>query len=114
MGGVLFYKSKLLVSSTLTCHDPGGHTNNSIVTTCADGKIELTEDEGLGVNICCSSASALWRAGKTVARAGTCTYLKQREIQLVEPVIFERSDFEEQQENSGKQDKKEDGVQFPE
>ena len=49
-----------------------------------------------------------------MARAGTCTYLKQREIQLVEPVIFERSDFEEQQENSGKQDKKEDGVQFPE
>ena len=51
----------------------------------------------------------------TMAKAGTSpSYLKQREIQLVEPVIFERSDFEEQQENSGKQDKKEDGVQFPE
>ena len=34
----------------------------------------------------------------------------EREIQLVEPVIFERSDFEEQQENSGKQDEEEDGI----
>ena len=35
---------------------------------------------------------------------------REREIQLVEPVIFERSDFEEQQENSGKQDEEEDGI----
>ena len=48
-----------------------------------------------------------------MARAGTSpSYLQQREreIQLVEPVIFERSDFEEQQENSGKQDEEEDGI----
>ena len=35
---------------------------------------------------------------------------REREIQLVEPVIFERSDFEEQQENSRKQDEEEDGI----
>ena len=35
---------------------------------------------------------------------------REREIQLVEPVIFERSDFEEQQGNSGKQDEEEDGI----
>ena len=50
-----------------------------------------------------------------MARAGTSpSYLQQRErereIQLVEPVIFERSDFEEQQENSRKQDEEEDGI----
>ena len=46
-----------------------------------------------------------------MARAGTSpSYLKQKEIQLVEPVILERSDFEEQQENSGKQDEEEDGI----
>ena len=33
----------------------------------------------------------------TMARAGTSpSYLKQKEIQLVEPVILERSDFEKQ------------------
>ena len=39
-----------------------------------------------------------------------CTSNREREIQLVEPVIFERSDFEEQKENSGKQDEEEDGI----
>ena len=34
----------------------------------------------------------------------------KREIQPVEPVSLERSDFEEQQENSGKQDEQEDGI----
>ena len=37
-------------------------------------------------------------------------YLSQGEIQPGEPVSLERSDFEEQQENSGKQDEKEDGI----
>ena len=41
------------------CHDPVGHTNNSTITTCADGATEHRGDEGLGVNICCSSSSAL-------------------------------------------------------
>ena len=33
LGGVLFFKSKFLVSCTWTCHDPVGHTSNSTVTT---------------------------------------------------------------------------------
>ena len=40
------------------CQDPVGHTSNSTVTT-ADGTTEHTEDEGLGVNICCSTVSSL-------------------------------------------------------
>ena len=32
-------------------------------TTYADGTTEHTEDEGQGVNICCSSASALCQTG---------------------------------------------------
>ena len=63
MGGVLFNKFKFLVSCSRTCQDPVGHTSNSTVTTCADGTTEYTEDEGLGVNICCSSASALCQTG---------------------------------------------------
>ena len=45
----------------------------------------------------------------TMALAGTL-YLYQKEIQPGEPVSLERSDFEEQQENSRKQDEKEDGI----
>ena len=37
-------------------------------------------------------------------------YLYKRGIQPNKPVSLERSDFEEQQENSGKQDEKEDGL----
>lgn len=62
LGGVLFYKSKCLVSCTRMCHDPVSHTSNSTVTTCTDGTTEHTEDEGLGVNICCS-ALALCQTG---------------------------------------------------
>ena len=87
MGGVIFYKSKFLVSCARTCQDPVEHTGNSTVTTCADGTTEHTEDEGLGVNICCSSASALCQTGNN-----------------------DGSDFEEQQENSRKQGEEEDGI----
>ena len=46
-----------------------------------------------------------------MARAKTSpSYLYQREIQPVEPVSLRRSDFEEQQENSGKGDEEEDGI----
>ena len=38
------------------------------------------------------------------------SYLYQRLIQPSEPLSLERSDFEEQQENSGKQDEEEDGI----
>ena len=36
--------------------------------------------------------------------------LDQREVQLGEPISLERSDFEEQQENSGQQDGEDDGL----
>ena len=50
------------------------------------------------------------RQETTMARAGTSpSYPKQKEIQLVEPVILERSDFEKQQEKK-KQDEEEDGI----
>ena len=63
MGGALFYKSTFLVSCTRMSHDPVEHTSNSTVTTCADGTTEHTENGGLGVNICCSSALALYQTG---------------------------------------------------
>ena len=63
LGGVLFFKSKFLVSCTWTCHDPVGHTSNSTVTTSTGDSTEHTEDKGLGVNICCSSGSALCQTG---------------------------------------------------
>ena len=45
-----------------------------------------------------------------MARAGTSpSYLKRKEIQLVERVILERSDFEKQQEKK-KQDEEKDGI----
>ena len=47
-----------------------------------------------------------------MARAGTSSsYFYQRDIQPVEPVSLECSDFEEQQEkNNGKRDEEEDGI----
>ena len=50
-------------------------------------------------------------AQTTMTRAGTSpSHLYQREIQPSELVSLERSDFEEQQENSEKQDKEKDGI----
>ena len=79
LDGVPLNKSKFLVSCTRTCHDPVGHTSNSTVTTCADGTTEHTEDEGSGVNIRCSSASALFRQETTMPRAGTSRRTSIRE-----------------------------------
>ena len=58
-GTTLINISKFLVSCTLTCHDPVGHTSNSTVTTSTGDSTEHIEDKELCVNICCSSASAL-------------------------------------------------------
>ena len=50
------------------------------------------EDEELGVNICCSSASALCQTGDIDGKSWNFPlYLYQREIQLVKPVSLERS-----------------------
>ena len=96
-GGVLFNKSKFLVLSTRTCQDPVGHTSNSTVTTCVDGATEHTEDERLGVDICCNSVSALCQTENNDDKSGNFpSYFYQREIQPVEPVSLERSDLEEQ------------------
>ena len=74
-------------------------------------RTEYTEDEGLSLNICCSGASALCQTGNNDGKSwNSPSYLYQREIKPGEPVSLERSDFEEQQENSGKQDEEEDGI----
>ena len=74
-------------------------------------RTEYTEDEGLSLNICRSGASALCQTGNNDGKSwNSPSYLYQREIKPGEPVSLERSDFEEQQENSGKQDEEEDGI----
>ena len=78
---------------------------------CADGTTEHTEDEGLGENICCSSASALCQTGNNNGKSWNFpSYLYQREIQPVELVSLELLGLEEQQENGGNQDKGRDGI----
>ena len=95
------------------CHDPVGHTNNSTITACADGATEHRGDEGLGDNIC-SSALCHTRNNDDKSWNSPVVQLYQRDIQSGKPVSLERFDVEEQQENSRKQDKDEDGVRFPE
>ena len=100
LGGVPFYESKLLVSYTRTCHDPIGHIRHTSTrqplppVPVAPQNIQKMRD---------------W-AQTTVARATPPSYLYQRLIQPGEPVSLERSDSEEQQENSGKQDEEQDGI----
>ena len=86
------------------CHDPVGHTSNSTITTCADGATEHRGDEGLGVNICCSSSSALCHTRNNDGKSwnSPVVQLYQRDIQSGKPVSLERFDVEEQQENSRK------------
>ena len=80
LGGVLFYKSKFLVSCTWTCHDPVGHKSNSTVTTPTGDSTEHTEDEGLGKNICCSSASALCHTGNNDGISWNFVPLSERNL----------------------------------
>ena len=55
--------------------------------------------------------SALFQTGNSDGKSWNFpSYLYQREIQPDEQLSLERSDFEEQQENSGKQDVEEDGM----
>ncbi|RMX44085.1 hypothetical protein pdam_00002509 [Pocillopora damicornis] len=108
LGGVIFYKSKFLVSCARTCQDPVDHTGNSTVTTCADGTTEHTEDEGLGVNICCSSASALCQTGNNDGKSWNFpSYLYQREIQPVVPVSLECSGSRSSKKTAGNKTERE-------
>ena len=118
MGGVLFYKSEVLVCCTRTFYDPVSHTSNSTASTCTDGTTERTVDEGLGANIWCCSSSAFCQTGDNNGKSwNSPSYLYQREIQPGEPVSLEGSDLEEQQEKKratrrrGRWDVK---VRFPE
>ena len=92
MGGVLVYESEVLVCCTRTCYDPASHISNLTITTCTDGTTERTEDEGLGANIWCCSASAFCQTGEL--ELSSSSYLCQREIQPGEPVSLERFDLE--------------------
>ena len=76
--------------------------------TCADGTTEHTEDERLGVNICCSSASALCQTGNNDGKSWNfplCLY--QREIQPLEPVSLERSGLRSSKKTAGNKTKRE-------
>ena len=111
MGGVLFYKSEVLVCCTRTFYDPVSHNSNSTASACTDGTTERTVDEGLGANIWCCSSSAFCQTADNNGKSwNSPSYLYQREIQPGEPVSLEGSDLEEQQEKSGQQDGGEDGM----
>ena len=64
LGGVLVYESEVLVCCTRTCYDPASLISNLTITTRTDGTTERTEDEGLGANIWCCSASAFCQTGE--------------------------------------------------
>ena len=104
-GSVLFHKSKFLVSCTWTCQESVGHTSNSTVNSCTDGTTEQTEDEGLGINICCSSASALCQTGNSPAVPLSKRNLAGRTDQARTP--WHRGATKR---NSGKQDEKGNGL----
>ena len=111
--GSLTFKRRSGCLATLFSYCAGMKiTNNLTVTTDgADGTTEHTEDEGLGVNICCSSTSALCQTENNDGKSCNFpSYLYQGEIQPVEPVSLERCDFKEQQENRGKQKEEEYGI----
>ena len=63
LGGVLFYKSEVLVCCIRTSCDPVSHISSSTVTTCTDGTTRRTEDKGLGANTWCCRASAFCQTG---------------------------------------------------
>ena len=69
LGGVLFYKSEVLVCCTRTSCDPVSHTSNSTVTTCTDGTIGRTEDKGLGANTWCCRASVFCQTGDSNSKS---------------------------------------------
>ena len=102
MGSVIFVPERAMILSAIS----------TTVTTCADGTTEHREDEGVGVNICCSSTSALCHTRNNDGKSlnSPVVPLYQRDIQSGKSVSLERSDFEEQQENSRKQGEKEDGI----
>ena len=87
MGGVLFYKSKFLVSSIRTCHDP---VSSLTVTTCTNGTAEHTEDVRTGhkhflqqqklTSFC--SAPALCQIGNTDGKRLNCPVVPLSERNL--------------------------------
>ena len=86
-------------------------TSNLTVTTCINGTTEHTDDERLGETWHLSELEtwALCQIGNNDGKSlNSPSYFYQREIQPGELGSLERSDFEEQQENSGKQGEEED------
>ena len=98
VGGLLFYKSKALVSCTRKCHDPVGHTGIQMLSPIpiAPQNIQKMRDW----------AQTFGVAVRQMVKAETLpSYPDQREIQLGEPLSFELADFKEQQKKK-KQKKK--------
>ena len=89
VGGLLFYKSKVLVSCTRKCHDPVGHTGIQMLSPIpiAPQNIQKMRDW----------AQTFGVAVRQMVKAETLpSYPDQREIQLGEPLSFELADFKEQ------------------
>ena len=95
VGGLLFYKSKVLVSCTRKCHDPVGHTGIQMLSPIpiAPQNIQKMRDW----------AQTFGVAVRQMVKAETLpSYPDQREIQLGEPLSFELADFKEQRKKKKK------------
>ena len=95
VGGLLFYKSKVLVSCTQKCHDPVGHTGIQMLSPIpiAPQNIQKMRDW----------AQTFGVAVRQMVKAETLpSYPDQREIQLGEPLSFELADFKEQRKKKKK------------
>ena len=95
VGGLLFYKSKALVSCTRKCHDPVGHTGIQMLSPIpiAPQNIQKMRDW----------AQTFGVAVRQMVKAETLpSYPDQREIQLGEPLSFELADFKEQRKKKKK------------
>ena len=95
VGGLLFYKYKVLVSCTRKCHDPVGHTGIQMLSPVpiAPQNIQKMRDW----------AQTFGVAVRQMVKAETLpSYPDQREIQLGEPLSFELADFKEQRKKKKK------------
>ena len=63
LGGLLFYKSQVVISCARTRHVSVGNTCHAAFATCTDGTTARAEHEGLGTNVWCSCTSTFCQTG---------------------------------------------------
>ena len=61
LGGLLLYKSKVVVSGVRTCQVSVGHACHATFATCTCGTTAHEEHDELGTNVRCSCAVALFQ-----------------------------------------------------